>query len=137
MESNRPEHLAANWAVSLVLGLGAVGVLKAGIHPVVLSIPGGCFLGELWATADRDHPSAKLRYWWLYRSTIPRHRHPRSHSILPGTLWRFTYGFTPALAAYGFVLADIISRAENPMQIPGALLDSGPVVNGFLQEGAE
>lgn len=125
MKSNRPEHLAANFLVTCVLlALVTMTISRLGAPLVLASVPVGCFFGEVWATADRDHPSARLRYWWVYRETIPRHRHPRSHSILPGTIYRFAYGFALPISGWTFNLVDVVLRAESLLKIPAALADS-------------
>ena len=57
-------------------------------------IPLFCRLQEVWATCDRD--SEELRKgisWWSPYGKVIKHRSYCSHSLFPGTLIRFIYGY--------------------------------------------
>ena len=57
-------------------------------------IPLFCRLQEVWATCDRD--SEELRKgisWWSPYGRFTKHRSYWSHSLFPGTLIRFIYGY--------------------------------------------
>jgi hypothetical protein len=106
--SNRDEHteICRNLADLFYLPGFFSGVLLAIVtnNPQFLTI---CFLqffiwtGEHWSTCDNDirykeyDTYSRKLYWSKYSESIPRHRHPYSHSIFPGSFYRLIYGYAP------------------------------------------
>lgn len=131
-ESNREEHLLANGITTAALLLLSVGVIVVGGPLWALLVPLGCFLGEFWMGPDRDHRSARLRYWALYRETIPHHRHRRSHSIFPGTIWRFVYGFSVPLAIWAAEIYRTVRAATGVRDAAVAVISNPLITLGFF-----
>jgi hypothetical protein len=69
------------------------------------------WLAEHWTTCDNDIRRksknkkffSRKSYWSLDASTIPIHRHPSSHSLLPGSLYRVLYGYAPIWMATAYL----------------------------------
>lgn len=100
MKSNRPQHLAVNTIAALSL-IAADCLL---FNPDTTSLISGvsCIIMERWASPDRDierqrRLSIPGLYWRIYAAFIPRHRHPYSHSLIPGLILRTLWGFWPLL----------------------------------------
>lgn len=98
MNTGRKQHLPANLITSVV-ALVVDAALTASPYCIVTGI--SCCLTELWMWPDRDLQHLRKgkpfihQYWLLYESFIPSHRHPFSHSLLPGLLIRLGWGAWP------------------------------------------
>ena len=118
MNSGRKQHLPANIIASA--GVLAIDLLITA-SPAAMITGIACHVTELWAWPDRDVQHLRRGfflchwYWLIYERFIPRHRHPMSHSLVPGLIIRLAWGFWPLLLLWLSLLADAIAAHSFPL----------------------
>jgi hypothetical protein len=105
--SNRDEHteISRQLADLATLPSFSIGALLAvtidGRFGFICFLPFFIWMGEHWSTCDNDIRYGKYSdygrkmLWSQYSKHIPRHRHPLSHSLIPGSIYRIIYGYSP------------------------------------------
>ena len=99
MKSNRGQHIPANIVIATTITAIDAAIFAS---PTAIITGLSCFVTELWAWPDRDIEHKRKGvcfldhwYWLAYERLIPYHRHPLSHSLLPGLILRLVWGFWP------------------------------------------